>query len=559
MKTIKVFFILLIFSSAAIAQVTQQWTSFYSNNDGGDMAYKVALDGAGNIYAAGVSYDSISGMDYVTVKYNTNGVQQWVQRYNGFGNGDDYGQFLSVDLTGNVYVSGRSKGNGTKWDYATIKYNTNGVQQWVQRYNGTGNGNDQVTGMEIDNLGNVYVTGSSFVPIPNHPDSGYVFATIKYNSIGSQVWVKKFNVPPTTLNPGNDFPTALTVDNFGNIYVTGKSMAEGGHPYGFMQYCVTIKYNSSGDSVWVARFFDPDTISTSQILPTAIAVNSSGNVVVTGTCALNNSYTANRSDYFTLKYNSSGIYQWFKIYNGPGPTGGNDDQPTSIAVDINNVYVTGVSKGSNSDWDYATVKYDYSGVQQWVKRYNGTGNGNDMPAAIKLDSLGNSYITGNSIGSGTYEDIVTIKYDYFGNQIWLVRYNGALNYPDGGSSLALHSSGNLFVTGMGDGKMVTIKYAQSIGIQNISSEVPSKYSLGQNYPNPFNPNTVISFQLPVVSCVTLIVYDAIGREITTLVNESLQPGIYEVNWDASRNPSGVYFYKLTTDGFTQTKRMTLVK
>ncbi|MFA5012708.1 MAG: T9SS type A sorting domain-containing protein [Ignavibacteria bacterium] len=96
-------------------------------------------------------------------------------------------------------------------------------------------------------------------------------------------------------------------------------------------------------------------------------------------------------------------------------------------------------------------------------------------------------------------------------------------------------------------------------INTISTNIPGKYSLSQNYPNPFNPRTVISFQLPAVSDVMLKVYDVTGKEVTTLVNESLQPGTYETTFDGSGLNSGVYFYKLIADGFTETKRMLLVK
>ncbi|RPI17458.1 MAG: T9SS C-terminal target domain-containing protein [Ignavibacteriae bacterium] len=103
------------------------------------------------------------------------------------------------------------------------------------------------------------------------------------------------------------------------------------------------------------------------------------------------------------------------------------------------------------------------------------------------------------------------------------------------------------------------KYTAPIGIKSISSEVPQSFSLSQNYPNPFNPKTIINFQLPMSNFVKLIVYDMMGREVTTLVNEKLNPGTYEVDWNAINYPSGVYFYKLQTESFSETKKMVLVK
>jgi hypothetical protein len=95
------------------------------------------------------------------------------------------------------------------------------------------------------------------------------------------------------------------------------------------------------------------------------------------------------------------------------------------------------------------------------------------------------------------------------------------------------------------------------GIQTI--EIPNYYSLSQNYPNPFNPSTSIKFSLPQAENVKLVVFDLLGREVATLVNEYKTSGIYEVNFDASSYASGVYFYSIQTPNFTQTKRMLLVK
>ncbi|MEO8210146.1 MAG: T9SS type A sorting domain-containing protein, partial [bacterium] len=93
---------------------------------------------------------------------------------------------------------------------------------------------------------------------------------------------------------------------------------------------------------------------------------------------------------------------------------------------------------------------------------------------------------------------------------------------------------------------------------NISS-IPKDFILSQNYPNPFNPKTVISYQLAVSNFVTLKVYDAMGKEVATLVNQKQNSGRYQVNFEGSNFSSGVYFYKLNTGGFTDTKRMILIK
>jgi hypothetical protein len=101
--------------------------------------------------------------------------------------------------------------------------------------------------------------------------------------------------------------------------------------------------------------------------------------------------------------------------------------------------------------------------------------------------------------------------------------------------------------------------SEVVSIQNISTETPSKYSLSQNYPNPFNPTTNIKFSIVNSGDVKLVVYDIQGREVQTLVNESLKPGTYEAAFDGSMLNSGVYFYKLITGTFSETKKMILIK
>lgn len=98
-----------------------------------------------------------------------------------------------------------------------------------------------------------------------------------------------------------------------------------------------------------------------------------------------------------------------------------------------------------------------------------------------------------------------------------------------------------------------------IGIQPISNELPSGFSLTQNYPNPFNPNTKIQFSIPKSTFAKLTIYDVTGRVMAVLVNEELKPGIYEVNWDASHRASGIYYYILEAESFSETRKMVLLK
>ncbi len=100
---------------------------------------------------------------------------------------------------------------------------------------------------------------------------------------------------------------------------------------------------------------------------------------------------------------------------------------------------------------------------------------------------------------------------------------------------------------------------EQVGITGQQNETPKEYKLYQNYPNPFNPGTVISFQLPVAGFVILRVYDILGREVATMVNEQLNAGTYSVDWNASNYPSGIYFYTLSTEEFSETRKAALIR
>jgi hypothetical protein len=102
-------------------------------------------------------------------------------------------------------------------------------------------------------------------------------------------------------------------------------------------------------------------------------------------------------------------------------------------------------------------------------------------------------------------------------------------------------------------------YRGSVGIKQISSVVPSEYKLYQNYPNPFNPRTRIQYSVVSSKNVSLIVYDILGKEVETLVNEKQSPGVYEVTFNAGNLSSGIYFYTLISGDFKATKRFVLIK
>jgi hypothetical protein len=98
-----------------------------------------------------------------------------------------------------------------------------------------------------------------------------------------------------------------------------------------------------------------------------------------------------------------------------------------------------------------------------------------------------------------------------------------------------------------------------VGISPINTNVPNNYILEQNYPNPFNPSTKINFAIPKSGLVTIKIYDILGKEISTLINEYLSAGNYSVNFNGGNIPSGVYFYRLEANRYITTKKMLMIK
>jgi len=138
---------------------------------------------------------------------------------------------------------------------------------------------------------------------------------------------------------------------------------------------------------------------------------------------------------------------------------------------------------------------------------------------------------------------------------WKFRGQGIENY---GTVTFAFGTDKVFV-GINSASVWKRGLAEIIGIKNISSLVPDKFSLSQNYPNPFNPSTNIRYQITNSKYVTLKLFDVLGKEIASLVNEKQSPGTYEVTWDGSNYPSGVYYYKLEAEDYSEVRKMVLVK
>jgi len=518
-------------------QVSQQWVKRYnSTGTANDYAKAITYDAAGNVYVTGSANNN-----YLTIKYSPEGDTLWKAVYAGPANDDDTPNSIFVDAGGNVYVTGASFGNSSENDYATIKYDASGTQLWVQRYNGTNNDNDEAVSVAVDGSGNVYAGGWS-----STLNGSTDFVIVKYSSAGSQLWARSYNGPAG----GNEFMSKMIIDAAGNIYAAGRSRGVSNDDF------LTLKYNSSGILLWSARL---DGNGNGNDAAVSLTVDNMGSVIVTGYTFGNGT----AKDYTTVKYNNAGVQQWIKNYNRISAS---EDIPVGIVSDQQgNVYITGYCTGLNTtSLDYMTVAYSSNGTQLWAKSFNsGLLGVDDKASSIDIDGSGNIYVTGSTISSGTDFDYGTVKYSPAGDVLWSIIYESALSVNDNAIMVKADNNGNVYVTGTSSGfsgiDYLTVKYSQPIGITPIGTEVPDGFSLGQNYPNPFNPITNIKIQMPNSGLVKLTVFDISGKEVAVLVNEELNAGTYNVDFDASHLASGTYFYRMEAIGFTDVKKMILVK
>ncbi len=207
-----------------------------------DFGNSMAVDDSGNVYVTGSSSSTLTGKDFTTIKYNSNGDTLWVRQYNGPGNSVDEAQAIQLDNHGHIYVIGQSRGTGTFDDFTTIKYKANGDTLWVRRYNGTGNGADQPLALTLDDSGFVYVSGYTWNGTSND------YTIIKYDSSGNTVWVRNYNGPGN----GNDQALAQTVDEMNRVHITGFSVGSGtGEDF------ATLEYTSDGTVHGLRRFNGP--------------------------------------------------------------------------------------------------------------------------------------------------------------------------------------------------------------------------------------------------------------------------------------------------------------
>jgi uncharacterized delta-60 repeat protein len=524
-KLLVFLFLFLLVKSAYANYVDTAWVRTYDGQSSNyDEANAIAIDDSGNVYVTGYSYGSGTNSDYATIKYLPNGDTAWVRRYNGPANFGDEANAIAVDGDGNVYVTGTSVGSATGFDFATIKYNSSGDTVWVRRYTEPIAGYDGATALAVDGSGNVYVTGYSY----SASTEGYDYLTIKYQPNGDTAWIRRYNGSVG----GDDLASALALDGSGNVYVTGRS--EGGGVAN--EDYVTIKYNPTGDILWLERYDDNSSADRASVM----ASDASGNIYVTGLS--HQDYWS--EDIVTIKYYSSGDTAWVRRYAAAIDTG---DYPRAIVVDgSGNVYVAGRSYDMATHYDYLIIKYLPNGDTAWVRKYDGPESQDDMVYDMALDASGNVYVTGASWGEPQNWLYATVKYDSTGKQVWAAQYDGRQNGDDIPHAVAVDQSNHVVVTGTSDWgegaggyNYATIKYLQYDSIP---------FAPADNYATGDQPYSVFCADLDGDGDLDLVVVNSLSNTASVLMNNGDGTFPAKVDYGVGDEPFSVFCADLDGDG-----------
>lgn len=313
-------------------------------------------------------------------------------------------------------------------------------KHWEFRYNGTGNSYDQPLSIVVDEKSNAYLTGES-----NGLNSGSDFFTAKVDSAGVMNWGVRYS----SISTASEIAYCIAQDSYGNLYVSGTI-------WGLNSWdCAIIKYDNYGNQIW-QRSYDGQ----HDDYPVSLVVDNLGNPIIT--CKSYNTIT--KLDFSIVKYDTSGQILYSTRLNTCNAC---DNYPAVSKIDTSgNLFAGGTTEEiEDGNSDFLLYKLTISGNVEWSRTYGSGSDKSDGIVDMAIDQYGNIVVTGYA-GGGFDSDILTIKYDTYGNMIWNDTFQGPGLSDDESNAMEIDRYNNVIITGrtfngMGKYEVVTIKYSPS--------------------------------------------------------------------------------------------------
>ncbi len=557
--------------------------STYFGGSGADYAEHIEVDASGSVYLGGYTgstdlpvlnayqptYQGVS-YDIFVAKFNSAGSGLIYSTYLG-GTAQDYSEGFAVDASGNAYISGGTQSTDFPTTANAFQETHQGGYQdvFVTKLNSSGNGlvystylgstlEDYGADIAVDDNGDLYLVGET------DSDNFPLVNPIQSSNPGVEYWglfVSKLNSTGTALiystymaSGGDEDGMGLAIDQTGAVYVIADTDASSfplENPIqstygGGGSDVVFFKINPAGDSLVFSTYLG----GSGQDYPNDVAVDIAGSAYVTGrTRSTNfprvNAYqTSNKGSYdgFVTMYKAD-LISFDEVVN-PGANvaafGSNGQTITFDSVETS-----------------GSVSVEYTPVGPEVDP-----NLLVLPTASLLyyNISSTAGFVGNVEVCFEYNPADVISED----QIAIYHYDSTSTWVDITTSIDTATNTVCGVTDhFSPFAVVVPKIALSVE-QLDTPNLPKNFSLSQNYPNPFNPSTMIEFHLPTKSFVTIEVYNLLGQQVRQLVSQDLSAGSYQVEWDGkssngTQTSSGIYFYRIVTEDFSETKKMLLLK
>ena len=464
----------------------------------------------------------------------------WTRTYGGSGTDDA----LSVQQTndGGYIIAGYTLSFGAGLtDVYLIKTNSSGDTLWT-RIDGGSNWDEGFDVEQTDDGGYIVVgrTGSYGV-------GGRDFYVLKKDSIGNSQWTRTYG------GPYFDLAYSVLQTAEGGYILAGDHEL---HPPSFSSYeGWLVKINSIGDTLWT-RLYGGSNFDQAR----SIDITNDAGYFLVGTTE---SFSAGSRDLYTLKTDPIGDTLWTRTYGGIEYDYGVSGQQTSDGGYIVAGFTESFGAGGR---DFYLIRTNSIGDTLWTRTYGGTQN--DEAWSLDITNDGGYILAGltHSYGAGG-SDVYLVRTNDQGDTLWTKTYGGSgneLSYSvkctnDGGYILAGYTDS----FGAGGRDFYVVKTGPDTAVSHAPSTQPILHPrplmLHPAYPNPFNSQVIIRYEVPVARQVKIVLYNLVGRVVEVLEDNRIEPGIYTMIWDAGENPSGIYFYRMDVGGFTQTRKLLLMK